>query len=206
MDFESKEERSIGTFVSKKIEEKYQSNLTEERIEGASMSDIEKATKSPTRSEGIEFQDGTESEVTTKIPHSVDTDYDPSQAVFVNPDEGTPAAEALAGISPLTYAIFEVSNRIVVRFTNSISLPLSTRIAANAALVVSKVTKGLHKLKVKRLTMNRLNIVKRLKKTTKGSQFSQNFKGKVIDGLHELYTLTAGMMLGIRCSVRHVCI
>ena len=53
--------------------------------------------------------------------------------------------------------------------------------------------------------MNRLNIVKRLKKNTKGSQFSQNFKGKVIDGLHELYTLTAGMMLGIRCSVRHVC-
>ena len=53
--------------------------------------------------------------------------------------------------------------------------------------------------------MNRLNIVKRLKKTTKGSQFSQNFKGKVIDGLHELYTLTAGMMLGIRCSVRHIC-
>lgn len=72
---------------------------------------------------------------------------------------------------------------------------------ANAALVVSKVTKGLHKLRVKRLTMKRLNIVKQLKKTSKGSQFSKNFKGKVIDGVHELYTLTAGMMLGIRCSV-----
>ncbi len=31
--------------------------------------------------------------------------------------------------------------------------------------------------------------------------FSKNFKGKVIDGVHELYTLTAGMMLGIRFSV-----
>jgi hypothetical protein len=72
---------------------------------------------------------------------------------------------------------------------------------ANAALVVSKVTKGLHKLRVKRLTMKRLNIVKQLKKTSKGSRFSKNFKGKVIDGVHELYTLTAGMMLGIRCSV-----
>lgn len=49
--------------------------------------------------------------------------------------------------------------------------------------------------------MKRLNIVKQLKKTSKGKQFSKNFKGKVIDGLHELYTLTAGMMLGIRCSV-----
>ena len=101
MDFESKEERSIGTLVSRKTEEKYQSNLTEERIEGTAMSEVEKAVKSPSRSEGIEFLDGTESEVTTKIPHSVDTDYDPSQAVFVNPDEGTPAAEALAGNSLL---------------------------------------------------------------------------------------------------------
>lgn len=49
--------------------------------------------------------------------------------------------------------------------------------------------------------MKRLNIVKQLKKTQKGTQFSKNFKGKVIDGVHELYTLTAGMMLGIRCSV-----
>ena len=52
--------------------------------------------------------------------------------------------------------------------------------------------------------MKRLNIVKQLKKTSKGRQFSKNFKGKVIDGLHELYTLTAGMMLGIRCSVSFI--
>jgi hypothetical protein len=103
MDFESKEERSIGTLVSRKTEEKYQSNLTEERIEGTAMSEVEKAVKSPSRGEGVEFPDGTESEVTTKIPHSVDTDYDPSQAVFVNPDEGTPAAEALAGNSFQTF-------------------------------------------------------------------------------------------------------
>ena len=118
MDFESKEERSIGTFVSRKTEEKYQSNLTEERIEGTAMSEVEKAVKSPSRSEGIEFPDGTESEVTTKIPHSVDTDYDPSQAVFVNPDEGTPAAEALAGNSLLPDISPRIFNRTIISSVN----------------------------------------------------------------------------------------
>ena len=119
MDFESKEERSIGTFVSKKVEGKYQSNLTEERIEGVAMSEIEKSIKSPTRPEaGVEFQDGTESEVTTKIPNSVDTDYDPSQAVFVNPDEGTPAAEALAGAS--SYLFDDISSLFNSRVISTI--------------------------------------------------------------------------------------
>ena len=119
MDFEFKEERSIGTLVPRKSEEKYQSNLTEERMEGTVMSEVEKAVKSPTRSEGIEFQDGTESEVTTKIPHSVDTDYDPSQAVFVNPDEGTPAAEALAGNSLLLPIISQRTfNRTIISSVN----------------------------------------------------------------------------------------
>jgi hypothetical protein len=31
---------------------------------------------------------------------------------------------------------------------------------------------------------------------------SRKIKGKVIDGVHELYTLTIGMMLGIRVAVR----
>jgi hypothetical protein len=35
----------------------------------------------------------------------------------------------------------------------------------------------------------------------KDQRFSRNFKGKVIDGVHELYTLTAGMMLGMRYAV-----
>ncbi len=78
---------------------------------------------------------------------------------------------------------------------------------ANAAIKVSKVTKGFHKLRgLKRPKMKSLNIVKKLNKTTKTKRerkhFSTNFKGKVIDGVHELYTLTAGMMLGIRYSVR----
>jgi len=51
--------------------------------------------------------------------------------------------------------------------------------------------------------MKNLNLVKQLNKKTKRKKrhFSTNFKGKVIDGLHELYTLSAGMMLGIRYSV-----
>ena len=90
--------------------------------------------------------------------------------MFIEPDAGTPAAEALA---------------------------------ANRALKVSMVTKGLRKLQAQKLKrkVKKLNIVKQLRKTTYGIQFSKNFKGKVIDGVHELYTLTAGMMLGMRCSV-----
>ena len=90
---------------------------------------------------------------------------------FQEPDEGTPAAEALL---------------------------------ANAAVKVSIVSKGLRKLqaqKLKRKALKKFNIVKQLRKTQGGRQFSKNFKGKVIDGVHELYTLTAGMMLGMRCSV-----
>lgn len=52
--------------------------------------------------------------------------------------------------------------------------------------------------------MKSLNLVKKLNKTTKqrrDKHFSKNFKGKVINGVHELYTLTAGMMLGIRYSI-----
>lgn len=65
----------------------------------------------------------------------------------------------------------------------------------------------MHKFRgMKRPKMKSLNIVKKLNKITKSKRskrhFSKNFKGKVIDGVHELYTLTAGMMLGIRFSVR----
>ena len=35
----------------------------------------------------------------------------------------------------------------------------------------------------------------------KQKKFEKNFKGKVIDGKHELYVLSMGMMLGIRCAV-----
>eukprot|EP01035_Chromulina_nebulosa_P018924 gene18924-24731_t len=103
---------------------------------------------------------------------SIDTSVAMNQFVFIEPDVGTPAAAALA---------------------------------ANAAIKVSKVSKGLKKLKGKLRggpKMKNLNIVRKIKKTTKRNRvdhFSRNFKGKVIDGLHELYTLTAGMMLGIRC-------
>jgi hypothetical protein len=71
---------------------------------------------------------------------------------------------------------------------------------------VTKLDKGLHKLRG--ITthigpkMKNLNIIKQLKKHTKNKRnkyhFSRNFKGKVISGLHELYTLTAGIMHGIR--------
>jgi hypothetical protein len=80
--------------------------------------------------------------------------------------------------------------------------PAALALAANAAIKVTKFEKGLHKFRgLKRPKMKSLNIVKKINKTTKNKRkkrhFSKNFKGKVIDGVHELYTLTAGMMLGI---------
>lgn len=97
-----------------------------------------------------------------------------SHFVFVSPDEGTPAAEALA---------------------------------ANAAINVSKGDKLLHKLRgLKRPKLKSLNVMKQLKKYTKQNtdrSMSKNIKGKVIDGVHELYTLTAGMMLGMRVAIGH---
>lgn len=96
--------------------------------------------------------------------------------VFLEPEEGTPAAAALA---------------------------------ANAAIKVTKIEKGLIKKlrSLKRPKMKNLNIVKQIKKHSKVKSGkkqarSKNFKGKVIaQGIHELYTLTAGMMLGMRCSI-----
>ena len=95
-----------------------------------------------------------------------------SHFVFVSPDEGTPAAEALA---------------------------------ANAAINVTKGDKFMHKLRgMKRPKLKSLNVMKQIRKYTKQStSLSKNIKGKVIDGVHELYTLTAGMMLGIRVAIGH---
>lgn len=74
---------------------------------------------------------------------------------------------------------------------------------------VSKYAKGLHKIRgMKRPKMKNFNLMKKLNKTTKKKRkkkhFSKNFKGKVIDGVHELYTLTAGIMLGIRYTVSNI--
>lgn len=95
---------------------------------------------------------------------------DENDVTFILPDEGTPAAEALA---------------------------------ANANVQTTKLTKYTRKIK-KKAKLKNLNIVKRLKKHTKSTRkkhFSKNFKGKVINGTHELYTLTVGMMFGLRCTV-----
>ena len=82
---------------------------------------------------------------------------------------------------------------------------------ANAAIKVSKVSKGLKKIRggMKGTpSIKALNIFRRLRRKTKQhrkkNHFARNFKGKVIDGLHELYTLTAGMMLGIRGAVSNL--
>lgn len=96
-----------------------------------------------------------------------------STVMFMHPEEGTPAAAALA---------------------------------ANAELKMSKTDKILHKFRgMKRPKLKALNVMKQLKKHTKvkGRKKYKNFKGKVIDGEHELYVITAGIILGIRCSLEN---
>ena len=96
-----------------------------------------------------------------------------SSVVFVIPDEGTPAAAALA---------------------------------ANANLNVTKTDKFMRKIRgIKHPKLKTFNVIKQLKKHTKVRRKAhKNFKGKVIDGEHELYVITAGIMLGINCSVGHL--
>lgn len=78
--------------------------------------------------------------------------------------------------------------------------PAAKALQANAELKVSKLSKGLRKIRgIKHPKVKKL--AKQLKPKKKDKLFSRNFKGKVIDGVHELYTLTAGMMLGMRYSV-----
>ena len=72
---------------------------------------------------------------------------------------------------------------------------------ANADIKVTRLEKGIRRIKgIKHpKAKNFTKLIK--KKKDKNRAFSRNFKGKVIDGVHELYTITAGMMLGLRYSV-----
>lgn len=83
--------------------------------------------------------------------------------------------------------------------------PAAAALAANAQLKVSKTDKFLSKLRgMKRPKLKSLNLVKQLNKHTKARRKAhKNFKGKVIDGQHELYVITAGIVLGIKCSLNH---
>ena len=95
-----------------------------------------------------------------------------STVSFNAPDEGTPAAAALA---------------------------------ANADLKVTRADKMMRKLRtMKRPKLKNFNVFKQLKKHTKVKRKKhKNFKGKVINGEHELYVITAGITLGIKCSLDH---
>ena len=120
-------------------------------------------------------------------PESKDDDL----VKFQPPSAGTPAALALAGLS----------HRLSLSYDTNVSVFLF--ISANAAIPVSMVTKGLRHIRgMKRPKMKNLKLTKKFKTMKRLlKKRSRNFKGKVIDGVHELYTLTAGMMLGMRCSV-----
>jgi hypothetical protein len=76
--------------------------------------------------------------------------------------------------------------------------PAAMALKANAGLKVSKFDKGLRKIRGIKHPK-----IKKFKRKKDGRKFSRNFKGKTIEGIHEQYTLTIGMMLGIRVAVSH---
>jgi hypothetical protein len=89
--------------------------------------------------------------------------------------------------------------------------PLAQALAANAAISMNKYQKniqrkwrGIKRPKMKAKNFKKFNVVRQIEKVKnkKEKLFSRNFKGKVIDGVHELYALTVGMMLGLRTTVR----
>lgn len=63
---------------------------------------------------------------------------------------------------------------------------------------------SIHSTRVSKITNLTMSLVKpkfKLKTSDKRRLFSKKFKGKVINGLHEQYSLSYGMMLGIRVCV-----
>ena len=74
--------------------------------------------------------------------------------------------------------------------------PAAIALEANAKLKVSKFDKGMRKIRGIKHPK-----IKKFKRKKEGRKFSRNFKGKTIEGIHEQYTLTIGMMLGIRVAV-----
>lgn len=81
-----------------------------------------------------------------------------------------------------------------------VGTPAAAALQANANLKVSKFDKGLRRIKGIKHPK-----IKKFKRKKEGRKFSRNFKGKTIEGIHEQYTLTIGMMLGIRVAVRLAC-
>jgi hypothetical protein len=75
--------------------------------------------------------------------------------------------------------------------------PAAEALEANANIQISNFDKRLRLIKgIKHPKL------KPIRTTIPDRKFSRNFKGKTIEGIHEQYTLTIGMMLGIRVAVR----
>lgn len=108
MDIETKEDGSIFAEGKRlKMDDDQPVNVSEQMINEVikeQVFELSKINKSLYNEDGIDIADEneTESDATTKFPQSSDIDFEPLQPVFVNPDEGTPAAEALAGTNFLT--------------------------------------------------------------------------------------------------------
>jgi hypothetical protein len=91
----------------------------------------------------------------------------------------------------------KVEDEVAMQFLHpEAGTPAAIALEANAKLKVSKFDKGLRKIRgIKHPKIKGFNRKRNIRK------FSRNFKGKTIEGIHEQYTLTIGMMLGIRVAV-----
>ena len=103
MEMETKEDGSILLDEkSQKMVDVQPLKITDDMINGVIKGqehEMNKLSAFSDHGDEINIADGneTESDATAKFPHSIDVDFESLQPVFVNPDEGTPAAEALAG-------------------------------------------------------------------------------------------------------------
>ena len=125
MDMETKEDGSILLEEkSLKMADVQPVKVTDDMINGIIKGqeyEMCKLSAFSNNSDEINVADGneTESDATTKFPHSIDVDFEPLQPVFVNPDEGTPAAEALAGTIFIALVIRVVAATFSLKFCSN---------------------------------------------------------------------------------------
>jgi hypothetical protein len=140
------------------------------------------------------------------VPHTLSGEHNPNAlgGSHNGASASSSAAAAGAGATESMDEMFHIEE----------GTPLAAALAANATIQVGnkyqksiqRKLRGLKRPKMKAKNFKKFNLVRQLGniKHKKEKLFSQNFKGKVIDGVHELYTLTVGMMLGLRCSVGNI--
>lgn len=83
------------------------------------------------------------------------------------------------------------------------SIPAANTMSSSFHSISSSIRRPSESVRIMVETFNTASNRKKVQRKPK-KESAKNYKGKVIDNVHELYTLTLGMMLGLRCSVRRI--